>query len=135
MYYNARWPRSVPERGYDPALGRFAQADTIVPGGVQGYDRYAYTNNNPIRYIDPSGHGVDCRVGANCATKPGTMGAAPDPHKYRRYNCARPSCAVCVNNAYAEMLWNTVWGYEVELTPRIYSRTSIRYGRTRKWRG
>jgi RHS repeat-associated protein len=48
MFYNARW--------YDPTLGRFAQADTIVPGGVQGYDRYAYANNNPIRYIDPTGH-------------------------------------------------------------------------------
>jgi len=48
MYYNARW--------YDPALGRFAQADTIVPAGVQGYDRYAYVNNNPMRYTDPSGH-------------------------------------------------------------------------------
>jgi len=48
MYYNARW--------YDPALGRFAQADTIVPAGVQGYDRYAYVNNNPLRYTDPSGH-------------------------------------------------------------------------------
>jgi hypothetical protein len=36
---NARWLRSVPEmewRGYDPALGRMAQADSIVPGGVQG---------------------------------------------------------------------------------------------------
>jgi RHS repeat-associated protein len=55
MYYNARW--------YDPALGRMAQADTIVPGGVQGYDRYAYVNNDPIRYTDPTGHylceGVD----------------------------------------------------------------------------
>jgi RHS repeat-associated protein len=47
-YYNARW--------YDPALGRMAQADTVVPGGVQGYDRYAYVSNNPIRYNDPSGH-------------------------------------------------------------------------------
>jgi RHS repeat-associated protein len=27
MFYNARW--------YDPALGRFAQADTIVPAGVR----------------------------------------------------------------------------------------------------
>ncbi len=27
-----------------------------MPGGVQGYDRYAYANNNPIRYNDPSGH-------------------------------------------------------------------------------
>src|SRR5512138_3707522 len=42
MFYNARW--------YDPALGRFAQADSVVPDGVQGYDRYTYGNNNPSRY-------------------------------------------------------------------------------------
>ncbi len=48
MFYNARW--------YDPALGRFAQADTIVPGGVQGLDRYAYVGNSPVLYVDPSGH-------------------------------------------------------------------------------
>ena len=52
LFYNARW--------YDPALGRFAQADSIVPGGVQGYDRYAYVNNNPVRYTDPSGHCIIC---------------------------------------------------------------------------
>ena len=51
-YYNARW--------YDPAIGRFMQADTIVPShqGTQGFDRYAYVNNNPIRFTDPSGHDV-----------------------------------------------------------------------------
>jgi RHS repeat-associated protein len=48
MFYNARM--------YDPALGRFTSADTIVPGGVQGLDRYAYANNSPVMYIDPSGH-------------------------------------------------------------------------------
>jgi len=49
-YYNARF--------YDPALGRFVQSDTIVPQpySIQGYDRYAYVNNNPLRYTDPSGH-------------------------------------------------------------------------------
>ena len=50
-YYGARW--------YDPAIGRFMQADTIVPLQVQGtqaFDRYAYVNNNPLRYTDPSGH-------------------------------------------------------------------------------
>jgi RHS repeat-associated protein len=49
-YYGARW--------YDPALGRFVQADTIVPnpGDPQAFDRYAYVNNNPLKYIDPSGH-------------------------------------------------------------------------------
>lgn len=41
---------------YDPSLGLFTSADTIVQGGVQGYDRYAYVNNNPIKYTDPSGH-------------------------------------------------------------------------------
>jgi len=48
MFYNARW--------YDPVTGRFAQADTIVSGGVQGLDRYAYVNNSPVNYVDPSGH-------------------------------------------------------------------------------
>ena len=61
MFYNARW--------YDPALGRFAQADTIVPPGVQGLDRYAYTLNNPIRYIDPSGHKTCEEDGYNCFDK------------------------------------------------------------------
>ena len=50
MYYNARW--------YDPQLGRFTQADTIIPGAgnSSAWDRYAYTLNNPLRYTDPSGH-------------------------------------------------------------------------------
>lgn len=54
MFYNARW--------YDPALGRFAQADTVVPEGVQGYDRYAYANNSPVVYSDPSGHCPICLI-------------------------------------------------------------------------
>jgi len=60
MFYNARW--------YDPALGRFAQADTVIPGAgnPQDWDRYAYALNDPIRYNDPSGHGVDCGIGAGC---------------------------------------------------------------------
>jgi RHS repeat-associated protein len=54
MYYNARW--------YDPYINHFAQADTIVPGAgsSQAWDRYAYTMNNPLRYIDPSGHEPVC---------------------------------------------------------------------------
>lgn len=27
-----------------------------MPSGVQGYDRYAYVNNNPLKYTDPNGH-------------------------------------------------------------------------------
>ena len=53
---------------YDPQLGRFTSADTIVPGGVQGLDRYAYVNNSPLKYTDPSGHGADCGIGTGCVT-------------------------------------------------------------------
>lgn len=59
LFYNARW--------YDPSLGRFAQADTIVPGGTQGLDRYAYVNNAPINYVDPSGHKACDEIDANGA--------------------------------------------------------------------
>jgi len=53
MYYGARY--------YDPALGRFVQADTIVPNPAspQDLNRYAYVRNNPLRYTDPSGH-MEC---------------------------------------------------------------------------
>jgi len=39
-------------------LGRFIQADTLVPNPSvpQSLNRYAYVGNNPVRYVDPSGH-------------------------------------------------------------------------------
>jgi len=51
MFYQSRF--------YDPSLGRFISPDIIVPTGTQGtqaWNRYAYVNNNPVRYTDPSGH-------------------------------------------------------------------------------
>jgi RHS repeat-associated protein len=50
LWYNSRY--------YDPVLGRWSQPDSIVPSaqGSQGFDRYAYVNNSPLRFIDPSGH-------------------------------------------------------------------------------
>jgi RHS repeat-associated protein len=57
MYYKARW--------YDSALGRFSQADTIVPGAgdPRAWDRYAYVKNSPVVYNDPSGHGPEYITG------------------------------------------------------------------------
>jgi RHS repeat-associated protein len=43
-FYNARW--------YDPILGRFLQADSIVPNpwNPASFDRYAYARNSPVRW-------------------------------------------------------------------------------------
>ncbi len=65
-------------RWYDPYITHFAQADTIVPGGVQGLDRYAYVNNNPIRYTDPSGH--KCAPEDECDTPHGDKSNVPLTH-------------------------------------------------------
>jgi len=45
-------------RYYDPSLGRFIQADSVVPsaGDPQALNRYSYVRNNPLKYADPSGH-------------------------------------------------------------------------------
>lgn len=49
-YYGARY--------YDPAIGRFIQADTVVPSlsNPQEFNRYSYALNNPLNRIDPSGN-------------------------------------------------------------------------------
>ncbi|GIK58710.1 MAG: hypothetical protein BroJett015_43730 [Chloroflexota bacterium] len=50
VYMQARW--------YLPGLGRFASADTIIPNPAnpQSYNRYAYVENRPLNFSDPTGH-------------------------------------------------------------------------------
>jgi RHS repeat-associated protein len=50
MDYNARF--------YDPWLGRFISPDSIVhnPSNPNDLNRYSYGRNNPLKYIDPTGH-------------------------------------------------------------------------------
>ncbi|MFN8482986.1 MAG: RHS repeat-associated core domain-containing protein [Anaerolineae bacterium] len=44
-------------RFYDPLLARFIQPDSITPGtGSQPLNRYAYSLNNPVKFVDPNGH-------------------------------------------------------------------------------
>lgn len=45
-------------RTYNPTLGRFMQADPFIqePSNLQSYNRYAYVQNNPMSYTDPSGY-------------------------------------------------------------------------------
>jgi hypothetical protein len=62
MDYNARY--------YDPGLGRFVSADTVVPkaGNPQALNRYSYAVGNPLRFVDPSGHWA-CED-EDCSLKP-----------------------------------------------------------------
>ena len=51
--YGSRW--------YDPYLNRWTSPDTIIPDpqNPQDLDRYAYARNNPVKYVDPTGHWVE----------------------------------------------------------------------------
>jgi len=49
-FYSARY--------YDPEIGRFISPDSFVqsPYDPQTLNRYTYCRNNPLKYVDPSGH-------------------------------------------------------------------------------
>jgi RHS repeat-associated protein len=42
-------------RYYDPVIGRFYSNDPIGFRDIHSFNRYAYANNNPYKYIDPTG--------------------------------------------------------------------------------
>ncbi|MFZ1506332.1 MAG: RHS repeat-associated core domain-containing protein, partial [Anaerolineae bacterium] len=58
-FYQSRW--------YDPLIGRFLAADTIVPQpqNPQNLNRYSYVGNQPLGFIDPSGHAAICGTSAD----------------------------------------------------------------------
>ncbi|WP_426212627.1 RHS repeat-associated core domain-containing protein, partial [Massilia sp. TWP1-3-3] len=45
------------QRYYDPVAGRFLSIDPVVTDGNTGssFNRYAYANNSPYKYVDPDG--------------------------------------------------------------------------------
>ena len=51
----------VSSRYYDPAIGRFINADSYVSTGesLLGYNTFAYCNNNPVNYHDSTGNALD----------------------------------------------------------------------------
>jgi len=60
-YYGARY--------YSPSIGRFVQADALRGslGDPLSLNRYAYTRNNPLLFVDPTGNQNDC-PGTVCYT-------------------------------------------------------------------
>ncbi|MBV6396392.1 MAG: hypothetical protein HFACDABA_01990 [Anaerolineales bacterium] len=88
MHYGARW--------LDNTTGRFIQADSIVPNIAQGYDRYAYVDNAPTKYIDPSGHSPKHAC-----------------NYLKNYNCEAPDETLVIGDDVTELLFS-MFGPEVE---------------------
>ena len=49
-------------RVYDPSLGRFMSADSVVPDpfNSQSFNRYSYVDNMALSATDPTGHDTGC---------------------------------------------------------------------------
>ena len=65
-------------RYYDPEVGRFINIDNIdyiAPETINGLNFYAYCNNNPVNYYDPSGQFV-ISIGAVVGLGIAAVGAA-----------------------------------------------------------
>ncbi len=45
-------------RWHDPYLGRWISPDSTIPDPAtpQSLNRYSYTRNNPVKFVDPTGH-------------------------------------------------------------------------------
>jgi RHS repeat-associated protein len=58
LYYGARW--------YNPQIGRFYSLDPVMykEENVHSFNRFAYANNNPYRFVDPDGRAAHIAIGA-----------------------------------------------------------------------
>jgi RHS repeat-associated protein len=79
--YNARY--------YDPALGRFVQADTVVPepGNAQALNRYTYVYNNPLVYEDRDGHSPTILAGIGIGAVVGAAAYALTTKDFKLSEC------------------------------------------------
>jgi RHS repeat-associated protein len=60
QYFGARY--------YDPSIGRFMGVDPLGfdEKNVHSFNRFAFANNNPYKYHDPTGKAGECQHSRNC---------------------------------------------------------------------
>ena len=119
MHYGARY--------YHPLLGRFISADTIVPepSEPQDFNRYAYVRNNPLRFVDPSGHRLsDPADPEHDPTIPPPFHERPDrwvPQK-RRNEARKCILGSAIFDTLATIV--SLWGTEVEVAVTLVVASS-----------
>ena len=95
-------------RYYDPALGRFLNADSYASTGqgFLGYNMFAYCNNNPVKYMDVDGEklelaiamyrlAIDGESGEYDFTNDMTIGSMLKKHLYES-SCFSAAIASCL---------------------------------------
>lgn len=71
-------------RYYNPVIGRFTQTDTYLGDGL---NLYAYVKNNPVKYVDPSGHCAENGMtGAGNVVDKGGKTTVPNPNGKKRWS-------------------------------------------------
>jgi RHS repeat-associated protein len=115
--YNARY--------YDPALGQFVQADTVVPSMAhsQDFNRYSYVRGNPLVYVDPSGYDpLDAEWERQFRDAHG-RGATDLDRQRRLYSIAYPGP---ISGGWP---WTEEdWGYFIRNQDKVYRSTKNRRG-------
>ncbi|WAP55056.1 polymorphic toxin-type HINT domain-containing protein [Streptomyces sp. S465] len=70
-------------REYDPTIGRFLSVDPVMePGDTQQMQGYAYANNNPLTFSDPTGLCEDPGNGHCMPTNGGNAGHGAPPENH-----------------------------------------------------
>lgn len=78
-------------RLYDPLMGRMFAPDPFVIGkdNTQGYNRYSYALNNPLKYTDPDGNHpiiIAMAIGAGISALTYTANVATSSAGFRNWN-------------------------------------------------
>lgn len=89
-------------RYYDPALGRFLSNDPVgfAEGGPGYFNRYSYTLNNPISFIDPDGTCTGSRLTNRDGTCKATGGSTTGLDGYIQNVQTNKNVGEAINNQY-----------------------------------